>query len=678
MRRVKPILTALLVMLVALAIFAPTAYQTAAPEGSTTITIIHTNDLHGRFEGSGTIIGVDRIAAVYAATDNAILVDAGDTIHGLPFVNNSNGMNAIRLMNAAGYRVMVPGNHDFNYAILNDPVTRLPITGKNHLLTLENYADFDILAANLTWKATGDAVFSPYTVIEIDGVQVGFFGLVFPDTPTVTHPDGVVDFAFGCPIEPARRSVAALQAAGADVIVAVAHLGVDVDALAIAVAEHVPGIHVIIDGHSHTSQPAGLLVNGTLLAQTGGNGTEIGVVEIVVYNGTVHSVSASLINHEMAQEFEPVAEIEAMIAEMVEENAAWSDTVVGYNPTLLVGDRDVLRFQEAPLGNIVANALRTNVGAQLAIANSGGIRVDLPAGDITNNNISAVLPFPNYSVKVAVTPAILWEALEVGVSAPGHGRFPQVSGFSFVYDAEAEEGERILSIIVDGAALNKNDNTTTFTLAINDFMASGGDGYTMFVGLPVLAQGDIMADLLITYMDEHDFSSVGLESRIINTPGVVAAARAPEETVIAIEPITIEEISFRPWFSLPIPVAGEPLLYTAQAGETLWSITYNFYGTMHTSVINRVFAANYALLSANNNTVTAGMVLTLPANGLRDPIARTHTGDLHLVRAGQTLSDLALHYYGDRALWTRILEANRSRVHNANMIIEGQWIVVPY
>jgi 2',3'-cyclic-nucleotide 2'-phosphodiesterase (5'-nucleotidase family)/phage tail protein X len=646
MKRIKPILAALLLVL-ALVIAIPTLAQAAGPdEGSTTITILHTNDLHGRFVGNSTnIIGVDRIAAIYAATDNAILVDAGDTLHGLPFVNLSQGVNAVKLMNAAGYRLMAPGNHDFNYSIN-------PLTGENHLLYLETLADFDILAANLTWADTGEPVFAGYTIVEIADVKVGFFGLVFPDTPTVTHPDGVADFTFGDPVAPARRAVAALQAAGADVIVAIAHLGDEVDALGIIVAEQVPGIDVIIDGHSHSALPEGFMVGDVLVAQTGGHGSSVGAVEIVLVDGEIHSVSATLIDFEAAQAFEPAAAVAALIAEMNEANAEILEEVVGYNPVLLIGDRDVLRFMEAPLGNIVANALRWNVGADLAIANSGGIRVDLPAGDVTKGDISAVLPFTNFAVKVEVTPAILWEALEIGVSSPGHGRFPQVSGFSFAYDGEAEDGERIVSVTVNGTALGRNDTTTKLTLAINDFMSVGGDGYTMFIGLPVLAQGDLMADLLIAYMAAHDISGIGVENRIVN----LAAARTG---------------------FLPIPVAGEALTYVAQADETLWSIAYNFYGSMQDNVINRIYAANAAVLAEANGAVTEGMVLTLPAQGLRDPITRTHDGELYLVRAGDTLSTIAYRFYGDASLASLILEANSARVRNINTIIAGQWLVIP-
>ncbi|MCL2187942.1 MAG: 5'-nucleotidase C-terminal domain-containing protein [Defluviitaleaceae bacterium] len=668
MQRIRLILAAVLVLAFVGALV-PT-HTAAAPAGSTTITIIHTNDLHGRFVGNDSnIIGIDRIAAIYANTDNAILVDAGDTLHGLPFVNLSRGLNAVKLMNAAGYRIMAPGNHDFNYSINAE-------IGANHLLYLENYADFDILAANVTWVGTGEGVFTAYTLVEIDGVTIGFFGLATPDTPVVTHPDGVRDFNFGDPVPAARAAVASLQAAGADIIVGVTHIGTHGRNSSVAVAEQVEGIDVIIDGHCHTLLEEGRLVNGVLIAMAGEHGQHVGMVEITVADGALVSANASVINHEAAQAFEPCPTVAGMIRTMQAENDAILDTVVAYSPIFLTGERSVVRGEEAAIGNLIADALRWNVGADIAIANGGGIRDDINIGNLTIGDISAVLPFINFSVKVEINPAILWQALENGVSTlPDGGRFPQISGFSFTYDATAEYGYRVQSVTKNGVALGQFDTTTTFTLAINDFMSVGGDGYSMFIGLPPLAQGDLMADLLTAYIYAHDISNTRVEGRIVSVAGVAPVAIA--ETVVTPVPI-VAPITIVGGWSLPIPVYGQSLTYVAAAGETLWSIAYNFYGSMQEDVINRIFAANAEALRANNGAVAQGMVLTLPANGLRDPITRTHIGQFYLVRAGDTLGSIAQYFFGNSAYAYDIFNANRTRIRNINQIFEGQWIVIPF
>ncbi|MCL2499078.1 MAG: 5'-nucleotidase C-terminal domain-containing protein [Defluviitaleaceae bacterium] len=496
MRRIKLILTAVLVFVLTFAITAPLTAQAAAPEGSVTITILHTNDMHGRLAGTGSVIGIDRIAAILAETDNAILVDAGDAIHGLPLVDLKRGLNAITLMNAAGYSLLTPGNHEFNHFV--------PEAGVNHLFYLQTHADFEILAANVTWKDTGEAAFNGYTIIEIDGVKVGFFGLAQPDTPTRSNPAGVVGLNFGDPVSAAKLAVAALQEAGADVIVAIAHLDVSDGEQAIAVAEEVPGIHVMITGHCHTRLPEGEMVGDVLLVQTGAHAANVGAVEIVITNGEIESITASLITHAMAQEFEPVAEVTALIAEMQAEINAELGIVIAYNPETLLGDdpenRPILRGSEVPLGNLIADAIRIGMGTDFAIINSGGIRAHLNAGEVTLLDIQAILPFFNTAMVLEITPAVLWELLEFAVSVIPDGRFPQVSGFSFVLDGDAPAGERIPSIAVNGTALSKTDDTTVFTITLNNFMASGGDGFSMLVDMPILAEGNRLDVLLAEHI----------------------------------------------------------------------------------------------------------------------------------------------------------------------------------
>jgi 5'-nucleotidase len=256
MKRMKLFFAAMLV-LASVGAAGVLAMAAEAPEGSTVVTILHTNDLHGRLVGGGNVLGLDVIAAIREATPNSILVDAGDTIHGLPFVTFFEGRNAIYLMNEAGYALFAPGNHDFNYGI-------------DALLRHEYYADFGFIASNLTWAATGRSVFDQYRVVEIDGVTLGFFGLAYPGTPSVTNPAGIVGLRFSNPIYAARASVAALKDLEVDVIVAIAHLGVDGSAWGPEVARAVPGIDIIIDGHSHTRLDEGYMVGDVLMAQAGG------------------------------------------------------------------------------------------------------------------------------------------------------------------------------------------------------------------------------------------------------------------------------------------------------------------------------------------------------------------------------------------------------------------------
>jgi nucleoid-associated protein YgaU len=126
-------------------------------------------------------------------------------------------------------------------------------------------------------------------------------------------------------------------------------------------------------------------------------------------------------------------------------------------------------------------------------------------------------------------------------------------------------------------------------------------------------------------------------------------------------------------------VAGQNLQYTVQAGETLWGIAFNYYGSMQAATVNRIVIANRDIIPANN-ALTAGMVLTLPAQGLRQPVIQAQLADaagVYLVRSGDTLASIAAHFFGDATQWLRIREANSPRVGTNNIIYEGQWLIIP-
>jgi len=508
----KKIMYLVSALLIALAVAACT--PSTVPE-RVTITIFHTNDIHGRFESAGASMGIDTIAAIYAWRENAILVDAGDTVHGLPFVNLSKGGNAVELMNMAGYSLMVPGNHEFNF-------------GWERLVELGEMADFPFIAANVI--KDGQPLFQPYHIITVAGIRLGFFGLATPDTPVTTHPNSVIGIDFTDPVEASRRSVAALQAAGVDVVIALAHLGFDPDNYSgnewpLRIAAQVSGIDLFIDGHSHTLIPYGHLVNDVLIVQAGEHGQWLGMVEIEFIDGEVYNMTASLIHRDYAFEnFTPQANITAAIERMNEGLDLVFAEVVGYTPVTLYGDggghRENLRAREVPIGNLIADAMRWATDADMTLLNSGGIRCHFHAGDITIGDVIRVLAFPNYVVVKEISPAQLREALENGVSfmPVASGRFPQVSGFSFTFDPAREVGDRVLGISVDGQALNLDDTATTFTIAINDFKAAGGDGYTTFVGLTQVGQAGLESEVFIDYLAATDLNTrnLGLEGRIVN------------------------------------------------------------------------------------------------------------------------------------------------------------------
>ena len=477
------------------------------PRPTARIILLHTNDTHGRvvYDEFG-IIGIDRIAAIHKSIPNSILLDAGDTLHGLPAATLNRGADIAALMKAAGYSAMTVGNHDFNY-------------GWGRLEELRDTAGFPFLASNVT-KTDGSQYLDDTAVIEVSGVKIGLLGITTEATAHLAMPGYVSGLAFADPVTTAKDKAALLQSRGVHLIVAVCHLGDEPynGTLSTQLAREVPAIDIIIDGHSHTALPEGLLENGVLIAQAGDHGNSLGKVEITVENGRVISKTASLISFEEAQSIEPDETVAAMLAGITADLEQLMSEPVGESTAEMSSARAPgVRTQEMPLGNLIADAYRESADADIAIVNGGDIRADIVPGVITKGGVISVLPFGNTLMVKTVTPALLREVLENAVSgiivdANGdidheqspQGRFLQVSGFSFSYDPAAPEGERILSITMDdGRALPLNDNTTEITLAGSNYVMTGGDYYIMLAELPVDRELGAADEALAAYVAKH-------------------------------------------------------------------------------------------------------------------------------------------------------------------------------
>lgn len=461
------------------------------------VVIIHTNDSHGRVDDYMGFSSVSALKKDYEALGySVLLLDAGDTLHGLPIATIDQGESIVSLMNLAGYDAMTPGNHDFNY-------------GTARLTELTGMMYFPLISANVKVRETGVNLFMPYTVAQAGGKQIGVFGLSTPETAYKTNPANVESIAFADPIEAAKEIVAELKEQEVDVIVALSHIGLD-EASEITsekIAAAVPGIDIIIDGHSHSLLPNGQTVGGTLIASTGEYIQNIGVVTLK--NG---EKSARLVGPSDYTGKDPA--IDAKIEQVKAQQDILLKEVVGRTAVDLDGERQSNRTGETNLGNLVTDAFRAATGADVALTNGGGIRASVPAGDITRGNLVTVFPFGNYVVTKKVTGAVLKEALEWGVKDYPNtsGGFPQVSGVTFRFDPEAPAGSRIYEIGIGGAAL---DPEAVYLLATNDFMANGGDGYTMLGAAEQVNEYGAMEEILIAYIQTQGEVAPEVEGRII-------------------------------------------------------------------------------------------------------------------------------------------------------------------
>jgi len=466
----------------AFAALSPIASQPLAPQG-VKITILHTNDVHARIVASKTEIGYSKIATAFAemkaANPNTLLVDVGDTFHGLPIANIDQGASVVKLMNEMGYSFMTTGNHDYNYGI-------------DRLLELNRMAKFQILAANV-YKG-GKRVFAPYSIQNIQGVRVAFFGLATPETAYKTDPKGIEGVTFGDPITEAKAIVAEL-ANKYDVLVLLSHLGIDKssDPTSIQLAAAVPEIDVIIDGHSH-SELAGIQKENTtktLIASTGAYGVGFGVVDILVGNNhSLMSKSARTVTVANAPDLKADPKIEAMVTSLSKAQDAVLLQVVAKTSIALEGKREIVRTQQSNLGTLIANGMLYVTGADIALMNGGGIRDSIPAGNITMKAIYTVMPFGNYIQTGKFKGSELKAILENGVGKlpAADGRFPHLAGWTYTLDVSKPAGERVSNILVNGKPVDLNKD---YVLATLNFEFNGGDDYRVLIGH---AQNDFPSD----------------------------------------------------------------------------------------------------------------------------------------------------------------------------------------
>ena len=492
------------------------------------LVILHTNDSHGRIKEDGTSMGMSAVKYLANRYENAgasvLILDAGDTLHGLPIVTASRGESAVNVMNAVGYSAMAPGNHDFNY-------------GYEHILELEEEMNFPVLAANVTYEADGSLVFGDHIVITCGEYTIGVFGMATPETVTKTNPNNVVglDFNEDNLAGIAQAQCDELKELGCDIIICLAHLGDDVSSTpyrSTDVLEQVIDIDLWIDGHSHSvlnDDGEAHLVNGTLVASTGEYTKNIGVV---TYDGA--EFDAGLVHYEdlcntYEQDGEIITEfygydpeITALVQNYYDEMMEFYSEVVGHTDVLLNGTREFVRTQETNLGDLAADAiLAAAPNADFALTNGGGIRANIEIGDITRYDLFTVFPFGNMVATVELTGAQIVYILEAATHAcPGiDGAFPQVSGITFEihtyieYEGEyanpTNPGSRIQNVCINGEPI---DLDATYVMATNDFLAAGGDTYAIlaenFENSGILI-GINLEDALINYIQNIDDNCAG-------------------------------------------------------------------------------------------------------------------------------------------------------------------------
>ncbi|MBS3984437.1 MAG: 5'-nucleotidase C-terminal domain-containing protein [Selenomonadales bacterium] len=516
-----------------------------AASAPTTVTIFYTNDIHARVASSATTLGYARIATLVqaerAANPNVLLLEAGDAFHGQSIANLSTGQAIVDIMNVMQYDAMVPGNHDFNF-------------GQERLLELAGMARFPLLAANIE-----GSTLPSHVVRTVGGRRIAIIGIATPETAYKTHPRNVVGLTFRNPAESISRLVSSLRAQ-ADLIVVLAHLGQDGDYTSRALARDVQGIDLIIDGHSHDF--GAMQVGRTLIVQAGEFGNHLGRVDVVFDQSGVR-MSNGLIEATQSTAVAQDARVLEVINRYNQQVNAIHAQVIGSTTVRLEGDRAVVRTAESNLGNLVTDAMLRVTGADFAVTNGGGIRASIPAGQVTRRHVFDVLPFGNLVVTQKIRGAQVLELLEISARLlpAQNGGFLQVAGLTYSIDSTREAGKRIHSVKVKGQVLQPDKE---YTMATNDFLAAGGDGYALLAAVPVHAVMMSLEEALVEHIAALGGTvSAAIEGRI---------TLAPMPTVVMLPP-TEPKPETPPTPSVP-PTAQpvEPVIHVVQPGDVLWRI----------------------------------------------------------------------------------------------------------
>ena len=537
----------------------------AAPASATApekdLVLVHTNDVHGRIveekgrDKTTSVVGDAKLATVIenerAKKDQTtVVVDAGDAFQGLPISNSTKGEARAEILNKMNYDAMAVGNHEFDF-------------GLDEAKKYKQILKFPLLSSNT--YVNGARLFEASTIVDKDktvkGDEVVVIGVTTPETATKTHPKNVKGVTFKDPIPEVLNVVKEIQAkakaTGDDykTYVVLAHLGVDTTtpnewrgstlADELSKSPLLKGKRVVvIDGHSHTVESKTYGDNVTY-NQTGSYLNNIGKVTLKPNSllGTPSLIKASETTNVV-----PNAEVKKLVDEIKAKYDAENAVVVVKNsPVELSGTRENVRVRETNLGNVVADSLyeygQTGFKnkADIAVTNGGGLRETIAKDKpITKGSVIAVLPFGNTISQISVTGKDVLAMFEKSLGSilqvdkagktvldengqpllEPSGGFLHVSGAKVYYDTNLPSGKRVLRVEVknhDTGAYDKLDLAKTYYLTTNDFLAAGGDGYTMLGG--AREEGPSMDEAFKNYLEKADltkYAVVNPNSRTIS------------------------------------------------------------------------------------------------------------------------------------------------------------------
>ncbi len=507
----------------------------SAQDESFSLTIMHTNDVHGHHEpqrdGNG---GAARQATVVQQirdeVDNHLLLDGGDRFTGTLFHVQYRGQDSVQIMNAIGYDAMALGNHEFD-------------DGSEILANFVKGLNFPALSANIDFSEDPllAGLIEPSVILEVGGESIGIIGLTTPETEILAKPSDELVFHYNL-VDITQEQVDKLTAEGVNKIILVTHIGYGAD---LQVAQAVSGVDVVVGGHTNTflsNAYSGVLGEYPTVLESA-SGEPVLVVQAstkTIYLGRldVEFDAAGLLTDWdgdailLSRYISPDPAISDLIAGLAEPIAELRAQVVGESAVDLTGTSPRLcRIEECLLGNVITDAVLEETGVDIVLQNGGGIRADIAGGQVTIGDVLTVLPFGNLISTFELSGADVLAALENGVgrvevdednnplTEGASGRFLQVAGLRYVFDATQEPGSRIVSaeVMQDGAYV-PIDAEASYSVASNDYMRGGGDGFAVLEENAINAydQGRPLDQVVADYIAANSPLNVELEGRILH------------------------------------------------------------------------------------------------------------------------------------------------------------------
>jgi 2',3'-cyclic-nucleotide 2'-phosphodiesterase (5'-nucleotidase family) len=473
----------------------------APGDGVRRVRIVHTNDFHGRLlpqQVGGRAAGGSAVLAAHFDSAAArfggptLVLSAGDDMQGTAISNLSWGRATIAAHNASGYDAAAVGNHEFDW-------------GQDTLAARVRESRFPWLAANVFVAGTRrqPAWLRPWVMIERGGVRTAVIGIALRTTPEVVLAGRTAGLEFGPEAPAVDQAAREARAAGADFVVVTAHVGASCEESGTAPAEPSAGCRgEILEMADALTEPVDLVVGGHTHRRVLTHEDSIPIVEAGSYS-TAYSVTdlerrggrtvvtTREVRTPFADEVSPDTQVARVVAEWERSVRPITERVVATLAQPMEREGD-----EYALGNLLADAIRVQTGAQASLVNNGSIRRPLPAGPVSWGILYELQPFANALVTVRVTGAQLREALEVALASGTPNA--HVSGLVVRYDSAAPEGRRVREVRLDGGAVVDDDDVVT--VGLSEFVATGGDRFTSFTQGRMTRTELVDLDVVIAYL----------------------------------------------------------------------------------------------------------------------------------------------------------------------------------